>query len=127
MNLINNINFTFCNQEEETITHHVWECNTVKILKYLKTDLVHILNIPDTMNCKSLILGSTGFANEKMNILSLEVKKNIFACRRKKTLANYNGLLKSLSGAYSIYNNINLTETEKERWSVVKEIVSIHN
>ena len=55
-----------------------------------------------------------------MNILSLEVKKNIFACRRKKTLPNYNGLLKSFSGAYSIYNNTKLTETEKERWSVVK-------
>ena len=120
MKIIDNKMCTFCNCQEETIVHIFWECRKVQpLFQYLK-DKLH--NLESLLSCKSFILG-TESSDFKYDILFLEMKRYIYLARRKQITPSCIGFMGSLKLAWNIIKESELTESEKCRWSIVRNLI----
>ena len=77
-------------------------------------------------DCKTFILGSEAH-HFKYDIISLELKRYIYLCRRKGLLPTCIGYKNSLKLAWNIYKNTNLTEDEFDRRQIVRSLINLKN
>ena len=113
---------TFCQMQEETISHLFWECCRIKpIIQFLNDEII-LFNPNFKINMIAIILGCGKKEYIPIDILFLEFKKYIYLCKRKEILPSTVTLKNSLKFAWEIYFKSGITEIENKSWEIVKKI-----
>ena len=116
---------TFCNEEEETILHLLWECTfACRIWTQLFSWIYDNSEINIVFTPKDTLLGVENLDNNILyNTLFMIVKQYLYSCRCREILPNFNHLMKSIKEVILIEKYIavkkNKLDIHNKKWALL--------
>lgn len=120
INIINSPICVFCNQEDETIEHLLWDCCIVQEFLHRVNNLLLDFNIQLPLNKKDFLFSIEDYKQKKLiQLIILEIKYYIYTARCLKQKPNTTALRHSLKMFYWIHKQLAISNGELDNFLVI--------